>query len=65
MKALLYVRVSSKDQEDGYSLDAQERDGTRYAPHKSFEIAKTWRVSESAWKEARDAFNEMMAYASK
>lgn len=31
-KALLYVRVSSKEQEDeGYSLDAQEKLGHEYA----------------------------------
>ena len=30
-KALLYVRVSSKVQEEGYSLDAQEKLGRDYA----------------------------------
>ncbi len=61
-KAVLYVRVSSKEQEDGYSLDAQEREGVRYAAQKGFEIVRQWRVSESAWKEEREAFNEMIAY---
>ena len=63
-KAVLYVRVSSKEQGDG-SLDVQEREGARYAVQKGLEIIRTWRVSESAWKEEREAFNEMIAYAKK
>jgi len=65
MKAVRYVRVSSKEQEDGYSLDAQEREGVRHAAQNGLEIVKSWRVSESAWKEERTAFNEMIAYVKK
>ncbi len=61
-KAVLYVRVSSKEQEDGHSLDSQEREGVRYATQRGLEIVRMWRVSESAWKEEREAFNEMIAY---
>lgn len=64
-QVLLYVRVSSKEQEDGYSLDAQEQQGARYADSKGFKIAKSWRIVESAWKEERAAFNEMLQLAIK
>jgi len=62
--ALLYVRVSSKEQEkEGYSLDAQEKLGHEYALRKGLSIVKTWKVSESAWKEERTSFSEMLEYA--
>ena len=64
--ALLYVRVSSKEQErEGYSLDAQEKLGDEYALRNNLTIKKRWKVSESAWRDERDAFNEMLEYAKK
>jgi len=63
MKALLYIRVSSKDQRDGYSLDAQEKLGQEYAQRKNLSIAKSWKVSESAWRSERTAFNLLVEYA--
>ena len=60
-KALLYVRVSSKEQEkEGYSLDAQEKLGREYAKRKGLEIVRFWKVSESAWKQDRTEFNQMI-----
>lgn len=64
--SLLYVRVSSKEQEkEGYSLDAQEKLGHEYAGRRGFEIVRMWKVSESAWnnKKERVAFNQMVEYA--
>ena len=62
--ALLYIRVSSKEQEkEGYSLDAQEKLGEDYALRNNLKIVKRWKVSESAWKEERTAFSEMLEYA--
>ena len=64
--ALLYIRVSSKEQEkEGYSLDAQEKLGREYAQRKGFKIAKMWKVAESAWSKntARTAFIQMIEYA--
>src|SRR5690349_6376063 len=62
--ALLYVHVSSADQEkEGYSLDAQERLGHEYALRKGLQIVKTWKISESAWRSERDAFNQMIDHA--
>ncbi|HHT9107121.1 MAG TPA: recombinase family protein [Candidatus Wunengus sp. YC63] len=63
-KALLYIRVSSKEQEkEGYSLDAQEKLGLAYASRKNLNIDKIWKVSESAWDEGRTAFNQMIECA--
>lgn len=65
-KAILYVRVSSKGQEDGYSLDAQEKLGKEYAKRNNLEIVRTWRGSESAWgKKKRLRFIQMLDYAKK
>ncbi|MGB8656637.1 MAG: recombinase family protein [Candidatus Zixiibacteriota bacterium] len=64
--ALLYTRVSSKEQEkEGYSLDAQEKLGCEYALRKNLNITRSWKVSESAWKQERTAFNQMIEYAKK
>lgn len=64
-KALLYVRVSSKEQESGYSLDAQEKLGLDYAKRNGLDVIKTWRGSESAWKTDRKHFYLMIEYAKK
>ncbi len=61
--SLLYIRVSSEGQEDGYSLDAQEKLGYDYAQRKKLKIKRAWKVSESAWKKERTAFNQLVEYA--
>jgi DNA invertase Pin-like site-specific DNA recombinase len=61
--ALHFARISSKKQEEGYSLDAQENLGEEYAHRNNLKIVKRWRVTESAWKEKRDSFSEMIDYA--
>jgi len=63
-KALLYVRVSSKEQEkEGYSLDAQEKLGREYAKRHGLEIVRMWKVAESAWKQDRIQFNQLIDYS--
>jgi len=63
MKAVLFCRVSSREQESGYSLDAQRKLLTAYAEKKEFTIAKVFSLSESAsGKEQRKIFNEMLAF---
>jgi len=65
-KAVLYVRVSSKEQSEGYSLDAQERHAiNNYTVKNNLEVVKTWKVWESAWREERKAFNEMINFVKK
>ncbi|MBF0595428.1 MAG: recombinase family protein [Candidatus Omnitrophica bacterium] len=63
--ALEYDRISSKKQDDGFSLDAQGRLGQDYADRRNLRIVKTWKVIESAWnkKNERVAFNQVIEYA--
>ena len=66
-KTIIYCRVSSKEQEDrGYSLEAQEKLLTEYAERNHLEVAKTFRITESAsGKQIRKTFNEMLAFVRK
>ena len=62
-KAVMYLRVSSAKQEDGYSLDAQEKLALEYAKKHNLDVVKKWKVQESAWgKEERKHFTEMVEY---
>lgn len=60
MKAIIFARVSSKDQEDGQSIPAQVRRLTEYALKKNFVIANTFQVTESSSKETRKQFEQII-----
>ena len=66
-KAVIYCRVSSKEQEEtGYSLPAQEKFLKEYAKNNGFIIVKVFSISESAsGKYQRKIFTEMMNYVKK
>lgn len=66
-EAVLYCRVSSKEQEDtGYSLPAQEKLLTEYAQRKGLTTSKVFSVAESAsGAKQRKVFEEMMDYMKK
>lgn len=66
-KCILYCRVSSKEQEDrGYSLEAQEKLLKDYALRNDLEMAKIFKISESAsGKQIRKTFNEMLNFVRK
>ena len=66
-KTVIYLRVSSKGQEEnGYSLDAQEKLAREYAAKKGLAVVKIWKGAESAWgKIERTNFSEMMAFMKK
>lgn len=62
-KAVMYLRVSSAKQEEGYSLDAQEKLALEYAKKHNLSVVKQWKVQESAWgKEERKYFTEMVEF---
>jgi len=62
-KAVVYLRVSSEKQEDGFSLDAQEKMALRYAQEHNLIVVKRWKVQESAWgKKERKYFTEMLDF---
>jgi site-specific DNA recombinase len=64
MKAVLFCRVSSREQEEtGYSLPAQEKLLKTYSEKQGFSIYKVFSISESAsGKKQRDIFERMMSY---
>jgi len=57
-----YARVSSKEQEQGYSLDSQVRTLSDYATSKGVRIAREFRYAESAKEQGRKHFNAMLNY---
>ena len=63
-KAVMLARVSTKEQEeDGYSLPAQEKLMKDYASREKIRINKTFNIAESASKiKQRYIFREMMKY---
>src|SRR3989338_298497 len=64
-KTLLYLRVSSKEQELGFSLDAQRNEGVKYAVRMGLDIVRHWQVAESAKAQGRKSFSELFEYAIK
>jgi DNA invertase Pin-like site-specific DNA recombinase len=67
MRAVIYARVSSREQEEtGYSLPAQEKLLKEYAERKGFEVVKVFSITESAsGKRQREIFNEMLSFVKK
>ncbi len=67
MKAVIFCRVSSKEQEEtGYSLPAQEKFLREYADKQGLEVAKVFAISESAaGKIQRKTFIEMIEFVRK
>src|SRR5450432_454330 len=65
-RVVLYVRVSSKDQEaEGFSIPAQSRLLREYAASKGFVIVREFEDVETAKVSGRSHFNEMLAYLKK
>jgi DNA invertase Pin-like site-specific DNA recombinase len=66
-KALIFCRVSSREQEEsGYSLPAQRKLLEEYALKLGFNVVKIFSISESAsGSKQRKIFNEMLSYVEK
>lgn len=60
--AVLYTRVSSKDQERGFSISAQTKMINDYAVEKGIKVAKEFIDIETAKESGRAQFNEMVRY---
>lgn len=61
MEAILLCRISDPKQEDGFSLDVQERLGRDYCEQKKFSIKETFRMVETGSKShKREKFDDMM-----
>jgi DNA invertase Pin-like site-specific DNA recombinase len=61
-KAVILVRVSSKDQEEGYSLDAQRFRLEDYCKRKNLEVLKVFELTESSTVGDRKKFMTMIDY---
>jgi site-specific DNA recombinase len=57
-----YVRVSTVKQGDGVSLDAQKDAILEYARRKQITITRWWEERETAAKQGRPVFNQMVAH---
>ena len=63
MKVVLWARVSSREQREGYSLDAQLRAFRDRAQQQGWEVVREFTVAESAKRGIeRSAFKEMIAW---
>lgn len=65
MKAVILTRVSSKEQEDGKSLDAQRENLFRYCERNNLEILETYTIIESSTKGKRKDFHAMLDFCKK
>lgn len=61
-QVVIYARVSSKEQEKGFSIPAQIEFLQEYANKKLFNVVKVFQESETAKKAGRKAFNEMLSF---
>lgn len=62
MKAVLYARVSSKEQEEGFSIPAQLKLLAGYARENGLKIVEEFIDAETAKKAGRTKFNEMVKF---
>ena len=62
-RAVLYARVSSKEQEkDGFSIPAQQKLLRHYAAERAIHLAKEFTDVETAKRSGRTGFGEMIAF---
>ncbi len=59
---IIYVRVSSREQAEGFSLDAQLDLLREYARKNAIKVVREFREAESARKAGRTAFHEMLDF---
>jgi len=65
MNAVIYARVSSKEQQKGYSLEAQIEICQNAADRDGVKIDRIFQEAESASKQGRCGFAEMLEYIEK
>ena len=63
MNVVIWARVSSREQREGYSIDAQLRVSHEKAQREGWNVVQEFAVAESARRGAdRQAFNEMLTW---
>jgi site-specific DNA recombinase len=65
MKAVIFARVSTKDQEDGHSLDAQIQSCFKYAIKKELKVVEQFKLVESSTASGRPEFSKMVDFVKK
>ncbi len=60
IRAIILARVSSKEQEDGYSLEVQTERLRQYCERKGLEIIENFEIVESSTRGDRKQFNEII-----
>lgn len=66
MNAVIWARVSSREQREGYSIDAQLRLAREKAQREGWTVAREFAIAESARKGVeRKAYQEMVAWVQK
>ena len=63
MKAIILARVSTKEQEEGYSIAAQRQRLVEYCARKSLHVIKTFELVESSTRGERKEFASMLEFA--
>ncbi len=63
--AVILARVSSKDQEDNFSLSAQKRRLLEYCQRKNLEVIEVFEIVESSTAGDRKKFHEVIKYIKK
>lgn len=61
-KAVILARVSTDEQEKGYSIDAQLHRLKEYCARKELEVIESFTVVESSTRGERKQFHEMMTF---
>jgi site-specific DNA recombinase len=62
-KAIILARVSTKDQEEGHSIDAQVHRLKEYCQRKGLHVIQTYEIVESSTRGDRKRFMDMVAAA--
>lgn len=63
MKAIILVRVSSREQEEGHSLNAQKMRLVEYCQRRNMQVLKICEIVESSTRGERKEFKAMLEYA--
>ena len=61
-KAVVFARVSSREQEMGQSIDAQLQNLRSYCKRQSFSVIKEYSITESSTRGDRKKFTEMLSF---
>ena len=64
-KAIILSRVSSKDQEEGYSLEVQTDRLEKYCERKGLRVIDRFRIVESSTRGDRKLFNQIISFIQK